>query len=149
MRRWVIRLLRASTLGVAIIAALFLHLGTEDYPRYLAGRRASLTRVHVEGTTDESESRTCRAAGLLGGWLLRPLEPLCYAEQIAPMPLLMVAGTEDARIPRENVEAFFARAREPKRIVWIEAGHVDPRHPELLDRIIALLARELRALNVL
>jgi dienelactone hydrolase len=92
---------------------------------------------------------TSRAAGWAAGLLLRPLEPLRYADRISPTPLLMINGSRDARVPRASVEKLFAAAREPKRLLWLDAGHVDPGDPALTQRIITSLAAELRLAGVL
>jgi hypothetical protein len=79
----------------------------------------------------------------LGGLLLRPLEPLRYADRITPIPLLMINGTEDEKIPRVNTELFFRAASEPKKIVWLESAHVRKENVELTRTIIATLKTEL------
>jgi fermentation-respiration switch protein FrsA (DUF1100 family) len=86
---------------------------------------------------------------LLSGFLLGPVEPMEYARRIAPIPLVMINGTDDEQVPRENAERFFAAALEPKVIRWIESRHVHPRNPELTRLILATLSAELRRLHVL
>lgn len=80
---------------------------------------------------------------LLGALLLRPLEPLRYAADISPTRLLMINGTEDEQIPRANVEKLFDAAEEPKKLIWLESRHVNPRDAELTRRIITILSSEL------
>lgn len=92
---------------------------------------------------------TSRFVGWLAGLLLRPLEPLRYAGQIAPTPLVMINGTEDEQVPRANTERLYDAAREPKKLIWIESRHVHPRNVELTRRIIATLRGELVRLNIL
>lgn len=87
--------------------------------------------------------------GTLGGLLLRPIEPLRYIGRVAPVPLIMINGTDDEQIPRENVEMLYATAREPKKIIWMESKHVHPRNPELTARIVGTLREELAQLGVL
>lgn len=87
--------------------------------------------------------------GLLGGVLLRPLEPMRYIEFVSPTPLIMTNGTEDEQIPRENVDALYAKAKEPKKLVWIESKHVNPKKVELTQQIIDTLEDELRVLDIL
>jgi hypothetical protein len=79
----------------------------------------------------------------LAAVLLRPIEPMRYVGNIAPTPLIMINGTEDEQIPRENTELFYAAAGEPKRIVWLESRHMNRRNVELTMRIIAALREEL------
>jgi dienelactone hydrolase len=87
--------------------------------------------------------------GMLGGLLLRPLEPMRYVERIAPTPLIMINGAQDEQIPRENVELLYAKAREPKKLVWLESKHVHPKNVELTKMIVKTLAHELALLGVL
>jgi dienelactone hydrolase len=82
-------------------------------------------------------------AGYMAGWLSRlllyPLEPLRFIDGVSPIPLLMINGTEDEQVPRENTEMLFDGARAPKEIVWIESRHVHPRNMELTKRIIGTI----------
>ena len=87
--------------------------------------------------------------GLLSGLLLRPVEPMRYVGQISPTPLLMINGTNDEQIPRENTLMFYDRANQPKKIVWLESQHVNVTNVELTRRIIHTLGRELIAMRVL
>jgi fermentation-respiration switch protein FrsA (DUF1100 family) len=86
---------------------------------------------------------------LLGGLLLRPIEPLRYAGRISPVPLLMINGTEDEQIPRENTELFYEAASEPKKIIWIRSAHVRKENVELTRTIIRTLKTELESAGLL
>ena len=86
---------------------------------------------------------------LIGGLLLRPLEPLRYADRITPVPLLMINGTEDEQIPRRNTELFFDAASEPKKIVWLESAHVRKENVELTNATIGVLKDELRNAGIM
>lgn len=88
--------------------------------------------------------------GFLGGaLLLRPMEPMHFADKISPVPLIMINGENDEQVPRRNTEIFYNAAREPKKIVWLESKHVNPNNPELTRHIIATLKEELQRLNIL
>lgn len=87
--------------------------------------------------------------GLIGGFLLHPLEPLRYAERISPIPFIMINGTDDELIPRKNVELVYEQAKQPKKIVWLGSGHVRPDKVELTKQIMTTLEQELRRLNIL
>ncbi len=87
--------------------------------------------------------------GSLGGLLLRPMEPMRYADRISPIPLVMINGENDEQIPRYNTELFFNAAREPKKIVWLKSMHVRPNNVELTRHIIATLKEELKRLRIL
>jgi predicted esterase len=86
--------------------------------------------------------------GLLGGLLLRPIEPLRYVGNLPSKPLLMINGTDDEQIPRENIDLLYAYAREPKKIIWITSKHVHPRNPALTATIVATLQEEFSALGI-
>jgi dienelactone hydrolase len=87
--------------------------------------------------------------GLLGGLLLRPLEPLRYVNEVAPTPLIMINGADDEQIPRQNAERVYDKAREPKRIIWLESRHVDVSDAELTKLIVTTLTEELSRLKIL
>lgn len=87
--------------------------------------------------------------GLISGFLLRPLEPLRYADRISPIPFIMINGTNDEMIPRRNVDLVYKAAKDPKEIVWLESGHVRPDEVELTRQIMATLEQELHRLNIL
>jgi fermentation-respiration switch protein FrsA (DUF1100 family) len=113
---------------------------------YGGGNLGSLIRHNV-----------ARYEGSLAGWfvgglaafLLHPLAPMRYIEHVSPTPLVMINGTHDEQVPRENTEALYDAAREPKKIVWLESHHVNPRNVKLTRRIIKVLKSELIRLNVL
>ena len=87
--------------------------------------------------------------GRLSGLLLRPLEPLRFVDEISPIPLLMINGTGDEQVPRENTLMLYRAARQPKKLIWLESGHVHPRNVELTRRIIQTLKSELVDLQIL
>ncbi len=88
-------------------------------------------------------------AGDLGKVLLYPLEPLRYADRISPIPLIMINGSKDEQVPQRYAREFFDKAGEPKKLVWLEARHVNPRNVELTKRIVATLKQELTDMNLL
>lgn len=62
--------------------------------------------------------------------------PANYIGRIAPRPLFLLNGTQDADYLRaEQVEPLHRIARNPKRIVWVETGHVFP--PEETRPVLA------------
>jgi dienelactone hydrolase len=62
---------------------------------------------------------------------LAPLDPVLYIPKAAPAPVLMQFGHSDRHVPDDKAQAFFEAAREPKQILWYDAGH------HLDDRAIA------------
>jgi dienelactone hydrolase len=91
-------------------------------------------------------------AAILGRALalfLTPLEPTRYAGRIAPRPFLMVNGDDDIMIPRANVSALFAAAREPKTMLWVAGTHVEPDEAELIRGVSGRIAEWLSAQGLL
>ena len=113
---------------------------------YGAGDLTSLIRHNVARYRGPLESEL---AGRLAGLLLRPLEPLRYVDRISPTPLIMINGTQDEQIPRGNVDLLYWTARQPKKLIWLESRHVNPRNVELTIRIIRTLKGELTQLGIL
>jgi hypothetical protein len=87
--------------------------------------------------------------GKMLGRLLAPLDPVRFAGAVSPCPLLLVNDPGDPRIPAESVEALRRAAREPKKIVSLEGGHVLPEKEELLARVVGETRDWLVELNVL
>ena len=50
--------------------------------------------------------------------------PANYIGRISPRPLLMINGTRDTDFIKEtSVDPLFELAKDPKKIIWLEAGH--------------------------
>jgi dienelactone hydrolase len=54
---------------------------------------------------------------------MAPFDPITWAPYVSPCALYLQEGTQDTWFTREDAEAYIAAAREPKRLVWYEAGH--------------------------
>lgn len=72
----------------------------------------------------------------IGKRLAEPVEPLRYVAAVAPRPIVMVNGSGDPRIPASCVEALYAAAKEPKRLVWLKTSHITPRNDALLQAVM-------------
>jgi fermentation-respiration switch protein FrsA (DUF1100 family) len=88
-------------------------------------------------------------AGVVGSRLLSPLEPLRHAASVSPVPLVMINATEDELVPRPNVLAFYEAAREPKSLIWLDAGHVHLGDRALLRRVVEEVRKALLDLKIL
>lgn len=73
--------------------------------------------------------------GHTGALLLSPLEPTRYVSLISPRPLLMVNGEEDELIPRPAIDALYAKAGEPRMMIWLKSSHIHPTKEQLLQEI--------------
>jgi dienelactone hydrolase len=73
------------------------------------------------------DARVRAAALAVGGAGFGPktIDPTSHIAGFAPRPLLFVNASRDERIPRSAAEALHAAARDPKEVVWFDAGHND------------------------
>jgi len=53
-------------------------------------------------------------------------DPIASAKSLNGRPLLMLHGTNDRTIRREQAQRLYDAASEPKELRWYEAGHVLP-----------------------
>jgi len=60
------------------------------------------------------------------GMLRMVSDPLASARSLKGRPLLMLHGTNDRTIRREQAQRLYDAAGEPKELRWYEAGHVLP-----------------------
>lgn len=64
------------------------------------------------------------ALGLFARYVLAPADPLRYAHQIAPRPVLLQNGTDDVLISDAAAEALQAAVGEPKKITIYPGDHI-------------------------
>lgn len=67
-------------------------------------------------------------------------DPMRYVDRIAPRELLVIGARHDRSFPPASVEAYFARAGEPKRLLWTETSHVGARKSDIVDEVLKQLA---------
>jgi len=53
------------------------------------------------------------------------VDPVNFVSRISPRPLLMINGVKDEIVPKAATETLYEAAREPKRIIWYDCGHID------------------------
>jgi dienelactone hydrolase len=58
-------------------------------------------------------------------WLesMIPIEPIRYVGFASPTPLLLQSGRQDVLVPPPDAERLHAAVRDPKTILWYDAGH--------------------------
>lgn len=54
---------------------------------------------------------------------LSVIEPLNFVDRIAPRPLLMINAKQDETVPPMATRWLYARAEEPKKIIWYDTDH--------------------------
>jgi dienelactone hydrolase len=79
---------------------------------------------HFTGPEDGSAfaGLTCAARRR---WLesMIPIEPIKYVGFAPPTPLLLQSGEQDNLVPPRDAERLHAAVRDPKTILWYDAGH--------------------------
>ena len=66
-------------------------------------------------------------------------DPIHWVDKIAPRELILIGAEDDSMFPTASTLDLFARAREPKRLIWTDTSHVRSRKTETLDRVLALV----------
>ncbi len=82
-------------------------------------------------------------ASVMAAILFHTFEPLRYVDRIAPRKLVMIAARDDRILPIETVKNLYARAREPKEMIWTESGHVRSKDTDLIADIVRQIDRYL------
>ena len=86
------------------------------------------------------------------GWLQRPLAHLTHTlaygasfdtewwvSRIAPRELVVIGATDDERLPAHKVERLYGAAGEPRELIWTRGQHVDPRRPDIVQELLAIV----------
>lgn len=53
-------------------------------------------------------------------------DPLASVRKLSGRPMLVLHGVNDRTIRREQAQALFDAASEPKTVKWYQSGHVLP-----------------------
>jgi hypothetical protein len=51
----------------------------------------------------------------------------------------IVGAKQDRRLSRENLEALYAAAREPKELLWTEGGHIGAGRSDIIAGLLERL----------
>ena len=81
-----------------------------------------------------------RIPGFLRG-AAEPFSPVNFVSRISPRPVFFINGKWDSTVPRSAASLLHEAAREPKQVLWADAGHILP--PEVAAQGVEWLAREL------
>ncbi len=68
-----------------------------------------------------------------------------WVRQIAPRPVIVIGATDDERLPRHKVEQLHAAAGEPRELIWTQGAHVDPRRPDIVQALLAIVKQRMDA----
>lgn len=72
-------------------------------------------RGPLAGVSSEARARWLAA--------MRPIEPIRFIARAAPTPVLFQNGRQDLLVTVEDAEALHAAARQPRTVLWYDAGH--------------------------
>jgi hypothetical protein len=67
------------------------------------------------------------------------------AARIGPRELVVVQAREDASVPADSADRLAAAASGPVTILWTDGGHVHPREPETVRRLVELVREVITA----
>ncbi len=70
---------------------------------------------------------------LASGW---HLDPARWAPRIAPRPFVMINARDDERMPRPAIDALYARAVQPKELIWLDGPHVQSNRASVLASLV-------------
>lgn len=96
---------------------------------------ADLPRI-IAANAGEAPEPARRLGSDLAALPVRYLEPTLYVPSISPRPLLLVNGLLDDRIPTSSARALFDAARQPKELVWLQTGHLEPEDTALIRTLV-------------
>jgi len=139
---------RIILLGVSFGSPLIVALGARD-PRadavvliYGGGNLGGLARTNLR-----------EKPWWVPGWIIGPtvraflgeFEPLAHVEKVAPRYFLMVSSRQDEMFPPSSALALYGRAKDPKKLIWYETGHLDLFDRQLIRRLTRDVVADLRA----
>jgi fermentation-respiration switch protein FrsA (DUF1100 family) len=143
---------RIILLGVSFGSPIIVALGARD-PRadavvliYGGGDMGGLARTNLR-----------EKPWWVPGWIIGPavrtflgeFEPLTHVEKIAPRYFLMVSSRQDEMFPPSSALALYGRARDPKKLIWYETGHLDLFDRQLIRRLTRDVVADLQAAGYL
>lgn len=91
-----------------------------------AGNRAGIRAIAVEGTFYSYAAIADEVLPSAGLFTNDDYSADRYVARLAPIPLLLIHGTDDDIVPYRHSERLFAIAGEPKRLeLVLNGGHID------------------------
>lgn len=71
---------------------------------------------------------------LLLGW--QDMDPLYWIDELAGHHILMVNGLDDDELLNRSAEELFAKAKQPKELIWLPTGHLSPGDTALIQELV-------------
>ena len=100
---------------------------------YAGGDLAGLLAAHLE---EEIPPPAAILGADLASLRLQRLEPVRYVGAVSPRPVLLVNGLYDDLVVRASAQALIRATRQPRDVVWLPTGHLDPDNEPLLQEIV-------------
>lgn len=104
-----------------------------------AGEPAQVIDRGLQGKIWPQPLRALAARYLSTVAAARYLTPERWVGKVAPRPVLVINGREDDDIPRQAVQALHDSLEDPHEIFWVDGGHIHPKRPETISRVIELM----------
>ncbi|MGH7572088.1 MAG: alpha/beta hydrolase [Gemmatimonadota bacterium] len=132
---------RVSMIGVSLGVPFAVAAAATD--RRLSGAiylhgGGDIRRLYEHAYGERTPSWLTPILSRLVAWLTAPLEPIRYAGSVAPRPTLQVNAAEDRFMPRASVLALYEATRQPKRLIWLDGGHVATSEAAIVDDLMRL-----------
>jgi uncharacterized protein len=102
-------------------------LGVAVALRLIDGKNLNPEKPPLPKLTNSQERKVGLAIGCLipiARYFLGASDPIYYADQISPTPVLFQNGKNDVLVPAAAGKALQDAAREPKKIIWYDSDHV-------------------------
>ena len=94
-------------------------------------------RALIEASLRVEPALLRRVIAWIAATALHAMEPAMHLPHLSGK-FLVIRGDQDARIPTALSDRLAALTPEPKEVVTLEAGHMDPRDPELTARVVRI-----------
>jgi dienelactone hydrolase len=109
-------------------------------PRYQAGilmwGGGDFKRLFTSRPGNEDPNAVMRLLGRIGNLMMDPADPIYRIDQVSPRPLLFQNALHDEIVPKVCTEAYYAKAGDPKEILWYDCGHENGLTEELILKIM-------------
>ncbi|MCK5439351.1 MAG: prolyl oligopeptidase family serine peptidase [Gemmatimonadetes bacterium] len=132
---------RVSIIGVSLGVPFATATAATD--RRLSGAAllhggADIRRMAYYAYADGGPAWVMNGLAIATALVVAPLEPAKYAGEIAPRPTLVVNTTDDTRIDPQAGDRLQRAVRQPKQVVWHEAGHVRRSETEIVAELMQM-----------
>lgn len=104
-----------------------------------SGNRTGVKAIAIEATFVSYSSIASDKLSGAGVLMDDTYSPDRYVAKLAPLPFLLLHGTNDPVIPYAHAEKLFAKANEPKRLITVNGGG----HTEALSSRFGTIYREI------